>query len=63
MDRPPSDSSLRDIGRAVIRRQAAARMTSNCRNQLTTRFQLAKFGLTSFHFARLGAASPPHDAA
>src|SRR4030095_9311427 len=43
MHRPPSDSSLRDIGRAVIRRQAAARMTSSCRNQLTTRFQLAKF--------------------
>jgi hypothetical protein len=42
MDRPPSDTSLRDIGRAVIRGQTTARMASNCRSQLTVRFQLAK---------------------
>ena len=46
MDRVPSDSR-RDIGRAVIRRQAAALMTSTCRNQLAKWFQLTKFCLTT----------------
>src|SRR5204862_5241649 len=41
MDRPPSDSSLWDIGRAVIQDQATARMASNWRNRLTVRFKLA----------------------
>jgi len=53
MDRPPSDASLRDNGQGVIRRQASARMTSSCRNQLTTRFQLANVKIASI----LAAAS------